>query len=125
MATAYFDGNAIFGIAVGVQHTVNPSAQQINAFFGVSGSQMIYGGTRGRVFMIKGVFIGDDLTVLASAEAALLSYDDGIARVLTDTWGRNWPYVVHGGDYHADPGGPRPFDGGWALPYRVTFRGLL
>src|SRR4051812_2856382 len=116
MAVAFLDGNSVFGLAVSVQHSQNPSAQQINAFFGVSGQQMIFGGGRGRVFMISGVFIGSDLSDLAAAEAALLSYDDGIARTLTDPWGRSWPYVVSSGDYHADPKGPRPFDGGWGLP---------
>jgi hypothetical protein len=124
MATAYFDGNSVFGLAVKVQQTKNPSAQQINAFFGVTGTQMIYGGGRGRVFMISGVLIGSDLTELNAAESTLLSYDDGIARTLTDPWGRSWPYVVSSGDYHADPAGPRPFDGGWAIAYRCTFRGL-
>jgi hypothetical protein len=125
MGIAYYDGNAIFGLAVAVQHLPNPSAQQTTGFFGVTGTQLVFGGGRGRVFQIKGVLIGVDLAGLAAAEATLLSYDDGIARTLTDCWGRNWPQVVFTGQYQPDPVGPRPFDGGWALAYRATFRGLL
>lgn len=125
MGIAYYNGSNIFGLAVSVQHVPNPSAQQINSYFGVTGSQMIYGGGRGRVFHITGVLIGTDVSDLASAEATILSFDDGIARTLTDTWGRNWPYVVFVGEFTPDQKGPRPFDGGWALPYRATFRGLL
>lgn len=125
MPTAYFDGAAIFGLAVSVQHLPGASAQQINSYFGVTGQQLVYGGGRGRLFQIRGVLVGEDLSVLAGAEATLLSYDDGIARTLTDTWGRSWPYVCFTGQYQPDPMGPRPTVGGWALPYRATFRGLL
>jgi len=125
MSIAYLDGAAVFGEAVKVQHAPNPSAQQVNSFFGISGSQVVWGGTRGRAFFITGVLIGQDIPSLAAAEAILLSYDDGISRVLTDTWGRDWPAVVFTGNYQPDPMGPRPAAGdgffGWALPYRATF----
>lgn len=125
MSTAYLDGADIFGRAVSIQHVPTPSAQQINSYFGIGGTQLIYGGSRGRTFHVKGVLLGDDLSVLTGAEATLLSYADGIARVLTDTLGRNWPYVVFLNEYTPDAMGPRPTVGGWALPYRATFRGLL
>jgi len=124
MSIAYLDGADVFGRAVSIQHSPAPSAQQINSYFGISGTQLIFGGSRGRIFNIRGVLLGADISNLAGAEATLLSYDDGIARVLTDTLGRNWPYVVMLGQYQANPNGPLWFDGGWGLPYRVTFRGL-
>lgn len=125
MSTAYYDGNAVFGLAVRCQMVQNPSAAQINAFFGVTGTQSVFGGGRGRVFQISGVLVGSDLSTLAAAEATLLTYDDGIARTLTDTWGRNWPNVVFV-NFTADPMGPRPLagDSGVGLPYRCSFRGL-
>jgi hypothetical protein len=125
MSTAYYDGNAIFGLAVKVQHVPKASAAQVNAFFGVTGTQSVYGGGRGRTFMVSGVLVAADLSALDAAESTLLSYDDGLARVLTDTWGRNWPDVVFTGEYQPDPMGPRPLaDGsGVGLPYRCTFRG--
>ena len=125
MGIAFLDGNAVFGIAVSVQHVPNPSAQQIISYFGVTGTQMIFGGGRGRMFNINGVLIGSDLSDLAASEATLLSYDDGIARTLTDCWGRNWSQVVFTGQYQPNPKGPLFFSGGWGLPYHAVFRGLL
>lgn len=127
MGIAYYDGQPIFGLAVKVQHTLNPSAQQLNTFFGVSGQTLVYGGTRGRVFLISGVLVGGDLSALTAAEALLLSYDDGIARTLVDCWGRQWPAVVFRGQYAADPNGPQTLAGGAGvgLPYKCTFAGLV
>jgi hypothetical protein len=126
MATAYYGGYAVFGLAVKVQHTLSPSAQQVNSFFGISGSSLVYGGTRGRAFFVSGVLVAADLAALATAESTLLSYDDGIARTLTDTWGRQWPNVVFRGQYQADPSGPQYLAGsaGWGLPYKAVFHGL-
>ena len=125
--SATFNGSAIFGVAVKCQHTPRASAAQVNAFFGVSGTQSVYGGSRGRAFLVSGVLIAADLTTLAAAEALILAYDDGIGRVLVDTWGRAWPSVVFTGEYQPDPMGPRPLaDGsGYGLPYRAVFRGLI
>ena len=49
------DGNSIFGTAVSVVHNPHPNAQQINHFFGIDGQQTLFGGTRGRTFIISGV----------------------------------------------------------------------
>ena len=129
MSTAYLDGAPVFGEAIKIQHVPHPSAQQLNNFFGISGTQVVWGGTRGRAFFISGVLIATDIYTLAAAEAILLSYDDGIGRVLTDTWGRNWPNVVSSGQYQPDPMGPRPAVSGdvdgVALPYRIMFFSLL
>lgn len=127
MAIAYYDGYAVFGQAVKVQHVLSPSAQQINAFFGISGTTLVYGGSRGRAFFVSGVLVASDLATLAVAESTLLSYDDGIARTLTDAWGRSWPYVVFRGEYQADPNGPQALvsGAGWGLPYRAVFHGLV
>lgn len=123
--SATYDGNSIFGLAVRCQMIPKASASQVNAFFGVSGVQSVYGGGRGRMFMISGLLVGEDHPAVDAAEATLLSYDDGIARVLVDTCGRTWSNVVFTGDYQPDPMGRRPLvDGsGWGLPYRATFRG--
>ena len=89
--------------------------------------QVVWGGTRGRGFFVSGVLVGEDISVLTAAEAVLLSYDDGIGRVLVDTLGRVWPAVVFSGQYQPDPMGPRPLAGdvGWGLPYKATFFSLL
>ena len=121
-----YDGNAIFGAATRMKMLLNPTAQQINAFFGVSGQQAIYGGSRGRTFMVEGLWIEDDpATIRASDEALLLSYADGIARTLTDTFGASWDNVIFKAEYsHGDlvfnPNG----GGGYGLPFKCVFHGL-
>jgi len=107
-----------------MQVLMNPTAQQLDQFFGVSGNLALFGGTRGRVFAIAGVFQELDIPTLNADEAGIRSYADGVARTLVDTRGRIWSNVIFTGDYVPDPMGPRPTDGGWAVAYRMTMRGL-
>lgn len=127
--TAYYDGNAIFGAAVRCNHGPQPADQQTNAYFGVSGQQSVYGGARGRQFHIEGVLTGESLGDLAAAEQLLLSYNDGIGRTLTDTWGTNWTNVVFRGQYtrHGMVGFIFGGDGSvlFGQAYRAVFIGLI
>ena len=91
---ASFGGSSIFGLAVRVTYEVNPPAAQINAFFGVSGTQSLFGGTRGGVFLVQGLLAADNLSDLASLEANFNSFNDGIARTFVDTWGNAYPQVT-------------------------------
>lgn len=120
---ASFGGDLIFGGAVRVRHVANPPAEQVNAFFGIGGLQSLYGGSRGRTFLISGVLAGTDDADLSAAEANLNSYVDGIARVLVDTRGRSWPSVIlrppEVGQIIAAADGSR------YLPYQMTALGLL
>ena len=120
-----FDGNPVFGTAVNVLHQPHPNAHQFNHFFGVDGQQTLFGGTRGRTFIVTGVLSAPTLPALNAAEATLLSYADGSTHMLTDNRGRVWPNVVFRGEYSASPMGPRPLaGGGWCLPYRLVMEGL-
>jgi hypothetical protein len=119
-----FDGANIFGAAVQFQHQAHPAAQQVNTFFGVSGTQTLYGGGRGRMFLVRGILLGAALADLNAAEANFLSYADGVARTLVDPRGRVWPNVLFRGEFQPDPRGPYPTPSGWALPYRAIFHGL-
>ncbi|MGC8638728.1 MAG: hypothetical protein ACP5XB_02485 [Isosphaeraceae bacterium] len=119
-----YDGANIFGAAVGFQQVVQPNAQQTNAFFGVSGTQSLYGGGRGRTFLIRGMLLGTTIEDINAAEAVFQSYADGTARTLVDPRGRAWPNVTFRGEFTADPRGPYPTAGGWALPYKAVFYGL-
>jgi hypothetical protein len=121
---ATYNGASIFGAAVRVQQIGHPNAQQINAFFGVSGTQTLYGGGRGRLFLIRGILLGSTIAELNAAEAVFQGYADGTARTLVDPRGRNWPNVIFRGEFVPDSGGPLPTVGGWALPYRAVFYGL-
>ncbi len=119
------DGNAIFGNAVNVAQSPHANAQQINHFFGVDGQQTLFGGTRGRTFVISGVLSASNITTLNGIEATLLSYADGLTHTLVDNRGRIWPNVVFRGEYTPSPTGPRPLaGGGWCLPYRLVMEGL-
>ncbi len=119
------DGNSIFGTAVSVVHNPHPNAQQINHFFGMDGQQTLFGGTRGRTFIISGVLSAASLPALNSVEATLLSYADGLTHTLVDNRGRTWPNVIFRGEYSPSPTGPRPLaGGGWCLPYRLVMEGL-
>lgn len=122
-----YGGASIFGVAVSIQEVAHPNAQQLDSFFGVSGATSLYGGGRGRVFMISGVLVSgtDDLTDLNTAESILRSFADGIARTLVDTRGRAWDSVIFDDSFQADPGGPKWSDDyGWILPYRLSMTGL-
>ena len=118
-------GQYVLGTAVHSVHIPNPSQIQFDAFFGVSGLTSLWGGSRGRAFEITGVFVGPDIPTVLALEAALLSMDDGIARVYIDTQGRAWPNVIFASEYQPSPEGPRPTAfGGWCLQFRCLLRGL-
>jgi hypothetical protein len=123
---ADYGGDAIFGRSVTIAMEQAPSAVQLDAFFGLSGVASLYGGGRGRAFLIEGVLVGSDAADLAAARALFLSYDDGIARDLTDTWGVTWPQVVF---RQFQPQGRvmqlAVAGGGLALPYRAVFEGRI
>lgn len=119
------DGNPIFGEAVRVQHIPHPNAQQINQFFGINGQQTLFGGTRGRSFLINGMLTAGDIPTLNAAESTLLSYADGLPHTLVDNRGRTWLNVVFGGGYVPCSQGPYPLaGGGWGLSYRLMMTGL-
>lgn len=83
----------IFGTAVQMTTAVNPTADQTNAYFGISGVESLFGGTRGRVTLVKGLLYGADVAAFAGAKALFESYYDGVARVLVDTLGVAWSNV--------------------------------
>jgi hypothetical protein len=88
-----FGGNNIFGTAVSMVTSDNPRANQINAFFGLSGLESLDGGMRGRVTLATGLLYGTSPASLASAEGLFRSFNDGAARMLVDTLGASWPNV--------------------------------
>jgi hypothetical protein len=120
VATTY-DGGNVFGYAVKCRMMVNPSAAQVNEFFGVAGKQSLYGGSRGRAFLIEGVFAAEDgnASTLQAYVDLLLSYDDGIGRVLEhDVYGA-WGSVVFRRFEPSERILPGP-----CLPYKAMFEGL-
>jgi hypothetical protein len=91
---ATLNGDNIFGFSVQMPSQMNPTSQQLNSFFGVNGLQSLYGGLRGRVFMISGVLFGATLGDLAAAQNAWENYVNGIGYELVDTMGRAWSPVL-------------------------------
>ena len=101
-----YDGLNIFGAAVQFQHVAHPNAQQVNTFFGVNGTQTLFGGGPGRMFQIRGILLGSALGDLNAAESVIQSYADGVARTLVDPRGRSWPNVIFRGEFIPDSRGP-------------------
>jgi hypothetical protein len=114
---ATYDGSNIFGFSR-IRMEVNPSAAQVNEFFGAQGQQSLYGGSRGRVFLIEGIWTGDNDTLAASV-ATMLSYDDGIGRAFAHPIYGTWPRVV----FRRFVPGERILFG--ALQYKAQFDGLI
>lgn len=125
-----YNGYPIFGTAVTMQVEPNPSAQQLEAFFGVPGQFSLFGGGRGRVFMISGVFYENEVGDLNNDEFVFdPGNPNGVATggvaALFDTRGRTWPNVYCLGEFKPDPMGPKwAAGGGWVLPYKLIMRGL-
>jgi hypothetical protein len=124
-----YGGYPIFGNAVSIVVEPNATAEQIEAFFGVGGNFILFGGARGRVFMISGCFVEDDIPSLNNDEFVFdpgnpNGVSAGGIAVLTDTRGRSWPNVYCKGEFKADPGGIHPAGGQFLLPYKLVMRGL-
>ena len=117
---ATYDGSNIFGGSVRVRMEQTESASQANEFFGVNGKQALFGGSRGRMFFIDGVLYGSTGSTLAAAIGLILSYDDGVGRVLVDSYGVSWPSVVFRKFTPSERVLP-----GYFLPYKAVFEGLL
>lgn len=120
---AYYDVMSL-GSAVNVTMIPNPSEKQINVFFGYNGVQSLWGGRRGRIFDVRGLFVGADRAAVDALRDALLAYDDGVARTLTDTSGTVWSNVVFTGMWQQT--NKYMWTGGnMALPYHAVFEGRL
>jgi hypothetical protein len=132
MAPPSYGGAFIFGLAVHMQMIANPTAEQLDAFFGIEGLFALFGGGRGRTHLISGCLFAvtdgyddDAIALLNVAEGVIHSYADGIARTLIDTRGRVWPNTIFRDEFQPDPMGPRPTaDQGWVLPYRMVMHSL-
>jgi hypothetical protein len=123
---AYLNGNSVFGIAVQSRHQPNLNAAQLNAFFGLTGNQSLFGGGRGRGFLISGLLSSDSPGDCVAAESLLLSYADGLARAFTDPLGITWSNVCFYGEYQRT-GNPQYLivpGQGWVMPYKCVLIGL-
>jgi hypothetical protein len=97
----------------------------MNVWFGINGQQTLFGGTRGRTFMISGVLAGESLLDINNAETALLSYADGLPHTLVDNRGRTWSNVIFRGEYQPSAEGPKPLaGGGWCLPFKCVLEAM-
>jgi hypothetical protein len=122
--TPTYGGVPMFGLVTKMVHAANPCVRQIDAFFGVPGNISLFGGSRGRTFMIQGVLNDVSIGAINADEALIHSFADGIARTLFDTRGQTFSNVIFLDEFQPDPMGPRPTDVGWCLPYRLVMHGL-
>ena len=118
---ASYGANFIFGRAVKMRTVVNPTADQINSFFGVNGMESLFGGTRGRVTLVEGLLV--DPSDISNPEETFVSYNDGVARVLVDTRGYTYENVKFGA---FEPGDRIMLtsDGYYCRTYRASFNHL-
>lgn len=121
---AAYGGNAIFGYAVKMRTVTNPTAQQLNAFFGLDGVQSLFGGMRGRYTEVDGVLRGGSLAELNAAIGQFESYFDGISRVLVDNFGNAWPQVLMD-RFEPGPKIIRHADDSRWLQYKCGFKHLI
>lgn len=118
-----YGGASIFGFSYSFATNKNPTAAQVNAFFGLEGMESLYGGSRGYVTLVRGLLFGSNASALGAAEEAFRSYDDGIARDLVDNFGVTWPQVKM---VNFSPQGRVIRDGrGFYRPYQAQFQHLL
>jgi Ca2+-binding RTX toxin-like protein len=122
-----FNGDSIFGLAVRMAHVAAATDQQITSFFGQGGQLSMFGGKRGRTFMVVGCFVADDVSGLNDAEAIFQSYADGFAYELVDTRGRTWQQVQFRGELQLSEVGPCPRvdTPGWGISYKAVLHGLI
>lgn len=122
------NGSNVFGVATTFEAAFDPTAAQINEFFGVDGVMSLHGGERGFVVMVSGVFFGLSEADVVAAEGVFLSFRDGIPRTLVDNFARIYPNVIFDGPYQDWGRGIKPAAVGayygYALPYKAVFRGL-
>ena len=90
----YFGGINIFGSAVSICTTTLPRAQQVNAFFGLSGLEILDGGSRGKFSDVSGFLYGENALALAASENRFRILNDGVARSLVDMTGVTWNNVI-------------------------------
>jgi hypothetical protein len=118
-----FNGVAIFGRSPTVISIKEPSAEQLNHFFGLHGVERIGGGNVGRITRVTGVLYGSTSVNLLAARLLITSYDDDNAYTLIDTLGQSWPHVVM---RQFDPNGRILVDSrGYYIRYTATFRHLI
>jgi hypothetical protein len=91
---ASYGGLNIFGSAVSMSTAPLARAQQINSFFGLSGVEILDGGSRGMVTVAAGFLYGNSLAALASVENQFRSMSNGVARPLVDMVGIIWGNVL-------------------------------
>lgn len=133
MSIATLDGDNPFGFAVEMKMVQRPTVEQISEFFGVDGQFSLYGGKRGRHFMVRGHLYGSNIAALNAAEAVFdTSQDgniaDGVARTLVTPRGVVYENVIYRGEYEPDERGPllgyTPAGFGYTLKYALMLHGL-
>lgn len=91
---ASYDGiNGFFGYSVKMTTVENPRRCQMNTYPGLDGVEELDQGFNGRLTIVTGKLAANTPFLLGLILRSFESYNDGIARVLTDTEGQAWPSV--------------------------------
>lgn len=121
---ASFNGQTIFGVAVTMETVDNPRSVQTNSYPGLNGTEELDQGKRGRYTVVSGQLVGATPADLNANEMLVRSYDDGLAYVLTDTFGNLWANVKL--ESFEPQGRVRVFawSGVYFRPYRIRMKHL-
>jgi hypothetical protein len=122
--TPSFGGEYIFGIDVVMNTADNPRDEQVNAFMGVNGVEVLDHGSRGRVTNATGRFLCASLAELAAVETRFRQYHNQYAYTLVTTEGIIW-YDVKLESFESIPRiGMDSYTGQVWRSYRARFRHL-
>lgn len=113
-----------FGLSPRIKTVDNPTAEQVNKFFGTDGREALFGGIDGRVSLAKGVLFGVNLIAHNAAVESFRAYQHLGYFTLIDTRGVTWLYVKL---HSFDPEERAPFldARGYYTPYTATLHHLV
>jgi len=123
---ATFNGDNIFGLIETMNTDDHPDDQQVNAFNGLNGVEVLTGGSRGFTTVVTGALFGELGTGRDGLTAAInfmRSYRDRNAYVLVDNGDEVWSQVLM---QSIKLTGPTRTDtaGTCSKPYTVVFQHL-
>lgn len=122
------DGNPVFGLVTKFVPERREAVTQDSAFFGQNGILSLFGGTRGWVFHIEGVFAepGDPATAITAINLDILAIQNLVGpllHTLVDTSGNTFNNVRFRGKFTPAPQ-VFPTDTGWCRAYTMEMDSL-
>jgi hypothetical protein len=122
--TPTLDGIPVFGLVTKFTPEFHPAAVQESAFFGQDGILALWGGKRGAVFHIEGVFQEANPIIINLDIAAIMAFAGPGLHQLIDTSGNIWNNVLFRGRLQAGHCA-YPNANGYVRTYSMMLESLL